>query len=288
MNSQNKIQQYCADIDTISRVVISMEKKIQDGSIGAHSIREIIISQVDSLLVTACDLSIEELHKCYTGVDYFLSRFGKEDAKIQVGKLFGFRSDKLRGDVTVISQGPILLVSFSEMQDLLSVKFAKRKEQFVQDDRASGFYKTVYHEGYRIPVCVTGAGFSEESTIVHELTHFRNDILGLSFYSQGGGRDIYEMRVYDDLQEEILAFFSEGLKRSAIQMVLAHDQRYHFYRRIEDWSPKDQERFLKDISKYVGVAREVKDIRPDTYIVDLAIIPIHQWPRYLRYIKQIR
>ena len=286
MNSQNKIQQYCENIDTISRVVLSLESKIQNGTVDIHWIREGVISQVNHTLAKACNLSIDELHKYYIGVDYFLSRFWEEDAKVQIWKLFGFRSEKLRWEATITHQGPILLMSFSDMQDLLAVKFAKRKEHFTQEDRASGFYKTVYFEWHQIPVCVTWDWHGEDSTIVHEWTHFRNDILGLSFYSQWWWRDIYEMRVFDDLQEEILAFFSEWLKRASIQMVLTHDQRYHFYKRIEHWSSNDQERFFQDISKYIGVARELKNLRPDTYIVDLAIIPLHQWPRYLRYIKQ--
>jgi hypothetical protein len=45
-------------------------------------------------------------------------------------------------------------VVFSEMQDLLAVKFAKRKDTFTHEDKASGFFKVLRFEGYEIPVCV--------------------------------------------------------------------------------------------------------------------------------------
>jgi hypothetical protein len=76
------------------------------------------------------------------------------------------------------------MISFSDMQDLLYAKFAKRKEQFSHEDKTSGFYKTIHYEGHEIPVCVSFAGHDQQSTIVHELTHFRNDVIGMDFYSK--------------------------------------------------------------------------------------------------------
>jgi len=116
-------------------------------------------------------------------------------------------------------QGPVLAVEFSDIQDFMHAKYAMRKGNFSQEDRTAGFYRVVHFEGYRIPVSVTSEhktnafdfvdAKNNGNTEVHEMTHFRNDVLGMNFYSQGGGRDTYEMLTYDDLQDEILAFFSE-------------------------------------------------------------------------------
>ncbi len=150
----------------------------------------------------------------------------------------------------------------------------------------SGFFRVVNIDGYSIPVCVVLSWYHEESTITHEWTHFRNNVIGSDYYSSGGWRDMYESLVYDDLQEEILAFFSEGLKRSYVQMSILHDKRYQFYMRIEWWWEAEKRRFIQDVTKYINIAREVKELRWDTYIIDLALIPLHKWYRYLLYLKK--
>lgn len=93
------------------------------------------------------------------------------------------------------------------------------------------------------------------------------------------------MYTYDDLQDEILAFFSEGYKRAQVQITLLHDIRYHFYRRMEGWGNAEEMRYMNDVVKFVTIASRIKKIRDFYSLIDLAIIPIHRWPRYLRYLE---
>lgn len=249
-------------------------------------IKQKVISQVDQ---TLRGYFIQAFHRIQTysdGISYFLKKYGAEPSQVQVGRLFGFRPEKFVGTMDIKNHWPVLIIEFSDMQDLLFAKFAKRKEQFSQEDRASGFYKVLHFDGKEIPVCVNCSGHDTSSTTTHELTHFRNHIIGMDYYSKWWGRSMYEVCVYDDLQEEILAFFSEWLKRAHVQMWIANDPRYAFYKRIEWHSNEDRQRFYRDLSIFIDIARQVKYLRPETYHIELAMMPIHQWQRYLRYLEQ--
>lgn len=285
--NRNMKQQYIERIQWLSRITQETERAILGNpSIDMLTLKQSVVSAVDTELQWEALWAVDIIRKYYQSIDEFLFQYGDKSPKEQIGRLFGFRPDKLTGDIKIVRQWPVLQISFSEMQDLLSVKFAKRKDTFTQEDKASGFFKVLRFDGYEIPVCVSIDGLFEESTIIHEMTHFRNSLVGMSHYSQGWGFDAYEQVVYDDLQEEILAFFSEGIGRADIMLAIGHDQRYHFYRRLEDKDNSIHHRFMRDVATFVNIARSVKELRPDDYLYDLALIPIKKWKRYLRYLQE--
>lgn len=176
MNHATAVAKYCSNIDALSQVVLQGDRLLKKNSGDVWALRVFVSSQLDDVLMQDCTPSLDDLQAYYTGVWVFMRAHGDETAQIQVGRLFGFRPDKFRGNISISSRGPILMISFSDMQDLLYAKFAKRKEQFSHEDKTSGFYKTIHYEGHEIPVCVSFAGHDQPSTIVHELTHFRNDV----------------------------------------------------------------------------------------------------------------
>ncbi len=69
-------------------------------------------------------------------------------------------------------------------------------------------------------------------------------------------------------------------------LAIGLDQRYHFYRRLEDKDSTTHQRFMRDVSSFINIARAVKDFRPESYLYDLALIPIKKWKRYLRYLQE--
>jgi hypothetical protein len=285
--NRNLKQQYIERVQWLSQIIQETEKTmINSASIDMLALKQSVISAVDTELQWEAIWVVDTIRKYYQSIEQFLFRYGDKDTKEQVWRLFGFRPDKLTGDIKIVRRWPVLQISFSEMQDLLSVKFAKRKDTFTQEDKASGFFKVLRFDGYEIPVCVSLIGLFEESTIVHEMTHFRNSVVGMSHYSQGWWIDAYEQVVYDDLQEEILAFFSEGIGRADIMLAIWHDQRYHFHRRLEDVNRDTHQRFMKDVAWFINTARSIKELRPESYLYDLALIPIKKWKRYLRYLKE--
>ena len=68
-------------------------------------------------------------------------------------------------------------------------------------------------------------------------------------------------------------------------LAIGHDQRYHFYRRLEGKDDNTHQRFMRDVSLFINIARAVKDLRPESYLYDLALIPIKKWKRYLGYLQ---
>lgn len=284
--NRNLKQQYIERVQWLSRITQETERTMLDGpSIDMLALKQSVVSAVDVQLQWEALWVIDTIRKYYQSIDGFLFQYGDKNSKEQIGRLFGFRPDKLIGNITIVQKWPVLQIVFSEMQDLLSVKFAKRKDIFTQEDKASGFFKVLRFDGYEIPVCVSIDGLFEKSTIVHEMTHFRNSLVSMSHYSQGWWIDAYEQVVYDDLQEEILAFFSEGIGRANIMLAIGHDPRYFFYKRLEDKDDTTHHRFMKDVSTFINIARSVKDLRPDDYLYDLALIPIKKWKRYLGYLQ---
>lgn len=290
MNKSTYEQQrndYVASIQNGSEAIQSAEKILAwKENYDILAIKQKVLSQVDDVLHGYFIQAFHRIQRYSDGISYFLKKHGTESSQIQVGRLFGFRPEKFVGTMDIKNHWPVLIIEFSNMQDLLFAKFAKRKEQFSQEDRASGFYKVLHFDGKEIPVCVNCSGHDTSSTTTHELTHFRNHIIGMDYYGKWWGRSMYEVCVYDDLQEEILAFFSEWLKRAYVQMWIVNDQRYAFYKRIEGYSSADRQRFYNDLSRFIDIARQVKYIRPETYHIELAMMPIHQWQRYLGYLQQ--
>lgn len=285
--NKNAREEYIDKIQQLSKTTQNVESHIlwSGANVDISIIHQLVLSDVDSELRWEALKVIETIGKYYQSIEKFFSQYGNETINKQIGRLFGFRSDKLIGDTHITKRWPFLQILFSEMQDLLAVKFAKRKDIFTQEDKASWFFKILLFEWYEIPVCVSIQGFLKESTIIHELTHFRNSLVGMSHYTQWWWIDSYEQVVYDDLQEEILAFFSEGMWRADIILAIWYDSRYHFYRRLEYKDDQINQRFMKDILSFVNIARAIKDLRPDNYLYDLALIPIKKWKRYLKYIE---
>lgn len=280
-------QKYIKWVQWLSQIAQETERSmINSPSIDIFALKKSLASAVDAELRWEMIWVADIIGKYYQSIDEFLFQYGDRNPKEQVGRLFGFHADKLIGDIKIVRQWPVLQIYFSEMQDLLSVKFAKRKDTFTQEDRASWFFKVLRFDWYEIPVCVSIYWLLQENIIIHEMTHFRNSLIGMNHYSQGWGINAYEQVVYDDLQEEILAFFSEGMRRADITLAIWYDQRYHFYRRLGDNNnTTTRDRFMKDISTFINVARSVKELRPDSYLYDLALIPIKKWKRCLRYLQ---
>jgi hypothetical protein len=284
--NRNLKQEYMDRIGRFSTLIQDTEEiMLRDFWIDTLTLKQSVASIVDRELQWEELICIDTIKKYNQSVEQFLIQHGDKDTKEQIGKLFGFRPDKLIGRIKIIQKWPVLQISFSEMQDLLSVKFAKRKDTFTQEDKASWFFKVLRFDWYEIPVCVALESWNEQKTITHEMTHFRNSLIGMSHYSQGGWIDAYEQVTYDDLQEEILAFFSEWIWRAAIQIAIWHDQRYHFYRRLEDINEETYQRFMKDTNFFINIAREIKELRPESYLYELALIPLKKWRRYLGYLQ---
>lgn len=284
---ENLHQWYVHRIHELSEAVQWVEKSILwENPVDVSTVKEMVVSIMKENGWEDIHTSLETLQKYSQSVEQFTLQYKDNTLKEQVGRLFWFRPDKIVGDVHIKKSWPVLQISFSDMQDLLSVKFARRKDAFTQEDKASGFFKVLRFERYEIPVCVIFDGVDSEKTVIHEMTHLRNNILGMTHYSQGGWVDMYEQVVYDGLQEEILAFFSEWLGRADIQLTLRYDPRYHFYRRLEDTDSETLQRFMRDVMVFVNIAREVKELRPENYIYDLALIPIKKWGRYLKYLRR--
>lgn len=285
--NKNIREDYIHRIQDLSQATQVIESHIlQSGiEVDISTIQQLVRTSIDQELRWDIFPALEVIQRYYQSIEKFFSQYGNETINNQIGRLFGFRPNKLIGDSYINQWWPFLRISFSEMQDLLSVKFAKRKDIFAQEDKASWFFKILHFEWYEIPVCVSIQGSLNESTIIHELTHFRNNLIWMSYYAQWWWIDTYEQVVYDDLQEEILAFFSEGMWRADIILAIWNDPRYHFYRRLENKDDQLYYRFMKDLLSFINIARAIKDLRPDSYLYDLALIPIKKWRRYLKYIE---
>jgi hypothetical protein len=278
--------QYIQRIQKLSDAIMDVEKSIKNESVDIRSIQTSVVSAVEAEFQWQALKSIQQLEQYYKWVEYFALRYGHKAIKEQIGRLFGFRSDKLVGNIVLKKVWPVFEIVFSDMQDLLAVKFARRKETFTQEDRASGFFRIIQFEDQKIPVCVAFGDMNDRYIITHEMTHFRNNVIGMYYYSAGGGINAYEQVVYDDVQEEILAFFSEGMWRAEVQLAIVHDPRYFFYRRLEDSMNQEMHyHFSKDVCDFIAIARKIKELRPDNYLYDLALIPIKKWRRYLKYLQ---
>lgn len=277
--------QYCKWIDTLSNAIIDIDILLAKWTIDPLQIKERVFSIVDDRMRLDCLRSLDDLRKYAEWINYFEKSYGHETPQMQVGKLFQFRPERFTGNIHIEQRWLIYIIEFSNPEDMLYARFSQRREHFSQSDQGSGFFRVVQLDGHTIPVCSIIGWHDVMGTKIHELTHLRNNIIGMNYYAKWWWRDIYEVYTYDDLQDEILAFFSEWYKRSQVQMTLLHDVRYHFYRRIEWWGNREQERYTSDVQRFITIASEIKKIRGPKFLIDLAIIPIHQWPRYLRYLS---
>lgn len=115
---------------------------------------------------------------------YFQKQYGKEDARTQAGKLFQFRPERFTGDITIESVGIAYIVRFSNPEDMLYARFSQRREHFSQSDQGAGFFRIVTLDHHKIPVCSLIEGYDEHGTKIHELTHLRNNIIGMNYYAR--------------------------------------------------------------------------------------------------------
>lgn len=280
---------YIQRIQEAADMVKSAEHAIQENKTSLLEIKNTMLASIEDIFREKVLWSIEQLRKYYQGVEYFSLLHGEKSVKEQVGTLFGFSSEKFRWAIHMNQHWPVFQIVFSDMQDLLSVKFSKRKETFTQEDRSSWFFKVVRFDEYQIPVCVSINEYPCKNIVIHEMTHFRHSIIGMDYYSTWWGVDAYERVVYDDIQEEILAFFSEWIGKADVILSILHDPRYHFYRRLDSSSYDREEifhRFSKDVREFIDIARSVKTLRGERYLYDLSFIPIKKWKRYLRYLQE--
>lgn len=285
MNIDGMRRTYCENIDTLTTAITHTEQMLMEDDIDSLKIKERIFDIINESIRPDAMRSLDDLRRYIEWVRFFQKQYGKEDSRTQAGKLFQFRPERFTGDIDVQSIGIAYVVQFSNPEDMLYARFSQRREHFSQSDQGAWFFRIVTIDNHRIPVCSFIEWCDEQGTKIHELTHLRNNIIGMNYYARWGWRDVYEVYTYDDLQDEILAFFSEGYKRAQVQITLLHDTRYHFYRRMEGWGKREEARYTDDVIRFVSVANKIKRLRNFRFLIDLAIIPIHKWPRYLRYLE---
>lgn len=271
-------------ISYISEIIQKYEKILEENDYDFLQVKAWLLYEFEKIWISEGIIRLQELIKYQKGITQFKNENRHLDWKEQTGKLFQFRSDKFVNNITLNYHGIVLEINCYDMNDFLALKFANKNRNFTQEDRATWFFKIVDYRWFKVPVCVTLWEQGSESIMTHEKTHLRNSIIGMNYYSRGWGNDIYETVVLDDLQEEILAFFSEGMKRAEVQLNILHDKRYHFYKRIESWTDVERMRFINDCQKFINIARQIKELRPESFFVDLAIIPIKKWGIYLKYL----
>jgi len=105
------------------------------------AIKAIVVWAVEEEFRWSALKTIEKLRQYYKWVEQFLIEYWHADIKEQVWKLFTFKAEKLLWPIKIRRVWPVLNIIFSEMQDLLSVKFAQRKDTFTQEDRAAWFLR---------------------------------------------------------------------------------------------------------------------------------------------------
>jgi hypothetical protein len=283
---QEQRTNYCNNIHTLTEAIVDADGILAKWTVDPLIIKERVFRLLDGQMRLDSLRSLDDLRKYANGVNYFEKTYGHESPRHQAWKLFQFRPERFVGNISIDWKGIVWIVEFSHPEDMLYARFSQRREHFSQSDQGAWFFRVTTVDNHQIPICSVINGHDVTGTKIHELTHLRNNIIGMNHYARWGGRDVYEVYTYDDLQDEILAFFSEWYKRSQVQMTLLHDMRYHFYRRMEWWWQREQERFSRDVPRFINIASEVKKIRGFRFMIDLAIIPLHQWGRYLRYLKE--
>ncbi len=277
-------------IDQASNAIISgLSQVAKNPNSPIASLKSHVTGMLNEVLHSDAQSVITILERYYEWVETFRRSYQWKTNERKVARLLGencnYKDNDLLLDGTVKvddTSGPIIFIEFSHLSDL------RRTYPHPWTNTSAIWWYFTFWSIHNLPLpiftSVPPLPWEEDKVMIHELTHFRNSLFLQYWHTTHFSN--YQKSVHPLLQNEILAFLStDSNKIESIISTLQHSKCYQFYRQIPNWSSEHTQLFVNEVILYVTLAKEIGMMRPETYLIDLALMPMREWKLYKRYLK---